>query len=395
MSEPTKLPPAAERAVEGVSEARPVSQAPTLHGTCYAVFAHDIGLGLDLDAAERALARPSHRKLFERRRKLPSYFQYEPAPLRIALDHPSVTVAGVASTPCANVVLFDFGAISVTFEFPLTLDLAGLQELSEQLYDNEDLLSRSSDVAAQVLRMVAPAVTKPNLSELVEDYVIYGVREIAPVTAAADLIATRSEALAQVLRAEGTPLAEQEIEDALTCRIAFGKADLAIVDWNAAIVIDEALDDARAVLEYANVELLEMRYLDDQLDAALDRAHTLLARQLRRGRIWPDPAVASLRELIGLRMDSMALFEGVNNALKLIGDQYLARLYRLAAQRLHLADWDTSILRKLDALESACDKVSTLAAHRRAELLEWIIIILIAGSIGLELVSLGVLHFGN
>ena len=392
MSNSDLAPTPPEHSIATTPEAAP---APTLRGTCYVVFAHDIGLTVNLDAAERALARPSDRRVFERRRKLPSHFRYEPAPLRVALDHPPLNVAGITSTPFAEVVLFDFGAISVTFEFPLTLPLPGLLELSEALYDNADLLSRSSEVAAQILRMVSPAVTKPSLSKLVEDYVIYGVREIAPTTTAADLTAAQSETLAQILRAEETPLSQQEITDALTCRIAFGTADLAIVDWNAAILIDEALDDSRTVLEYANVELLEMRYLDDQLDAALDRAHAVLTRHLRGGRIWPDPALASLRELAELRMDNVALFEGVNNALKLIGDQYLARLYRLAAQRLHLADWDTSILRKLDALESACEKVSTLAAHRRAELLEWIIIILITGSIGLELISLGMQHFGR
>jgi hypothetical protein len=395
MSTPTNSSSVPDMNTRAGGETRSTGPEAALTGACYAVFAHDIGLAVDLDAAELLLATPSHRKILERRRKLPAYFRYEPAPIRIVLDHPPRKVAGVTSVSGVEVVLFDFGAISVTFEFPLSLDLTGLQELSEALHDNEDLVSRSREVAAQVLRMVSPAVVKPNLSEVVEDYFIYGVREVAPPTTVADLIGSRSEALAQILRAEAAPLAQQEIADALACRIAFGQADLAIVDWNTALVFDEAHEDARTVLEYANVELLEMRYLDDQLDAALDRAHGLLAQHLRRRQVWPDPAVASLRTLVELRMDSVALFEGVNNALKLIGDQYLARLYRLAAQRLHLADWDTSILRKLEALESACEKVSTLAAHRRAELLEWIIILLILCSIVLELVSLGFLHPGR
>jgi len=75
------------------------------------------------------------------------------------------------------------------------------------------------------------------------------------------------------------------------------------------------------------------------------------------------------------------LFEGVNNALKLLGDQYLARVYRLVSTRFHLAEWDTSILRKLQTLESIYEKLADTAATRRLEVLEWIIILLTALSL--------------
>ena len=85
-------------------------------------------------------------------------------------------------------------------------------------------------------------------------------------------------------------------------------------------------------------------------------------------------------------MDSAILFEGVNNALKLIGDQYLARLYRLAAHRLHLPDWDSSILRKLQTAESIYTKLSDQQTTLRMEALEWIIIALIAFEVVMSLV---------
>ncbi|HNB58851.1 MAG TPA: hypothetical protein PK308_00960, partial [Phycisphaerales bacterium] len=80
-------------------------------------------------------------------------------------------------------------------------------------------------------------------------------------------------------------------------------------------------------------------------------------------------------------MDSAVLFEGVNNAIKLVGDQYLARVYRLAARRFHLAERDEAILRKLQTLENMYDKMSSQAAARRLEILEWIVIALIALSL--------------
>jgi uncharacterized Rmd1/YagE family protein len=75
----------------------------------------------------------------------------------------------------------------------------------------------------------------------------------------------------------------------------------------------------------------------------------------------------------------------VSNALKLVGDQYLARLYRMAAQRMRLSEWDQSIARKLQTAESIYQKLSDQASTVRLEVLEWIIIVLIAVSILLAL----------
>ena len=80
-------------------------------------------------------------------------------------------------------------------------------------------------------------------------------------------------------------------------------------------------------------------------------------------------------------MDSAFLFERVTNTLKLLGDQYLARVYRLSSRRFHLQGWDTSILRKLDTIESIYEKLTDETVNKRLEVLEWIIIILIAVSI--------------
>ena len=75
----------------------------------------------------------------------------------------------------------------------------------------------------------------------------------------------------------------------------------------------------------------------------------------------------------------------MTNTLKLLGDQYLARVYRLASQRFHLEAWDASILRKLQTLENIYGKMSDRAGTRRMEVLEWIIIALIALSIAVSL----------
>jgi hypothetical protein len=204
------------------------------------------------------------------------------------------------------------------------------------------------------------------------------------------LSSTYAPYVAQLLRSEPSRLSREEVADALACRISFGPDDIALIDWEAALLVDRDADDVRDVLEFANVELLEMRYLDEQLDDALGEAYEALSRQSWR-RVWlPGSFRADLRRIGALQVDSAVLFEGVNNALKLLGDQYLARVYRLVSGRFHLAEWDASILRKLGALESIYQKVSDLASTRRMEVLEWIIILLIALSIVISLPPLSV-----
>ena len=62
-------------------------------------------------------------------------------------------------------------------------------------------------------------------------------------------------------------------------QLSYSTNDITLVDWNAALLIDSEGDDLRALLDFANVELLEMRYVDQKLDRALDQAHETLSRR--------------------------------------------------------------------------------------------------------------------
>jgi uncharacterized Rmd1/YagE family protein len=72
------------------------------------------------------------------------------------------------------------------------------------------------------------------------------------------------------------------------------------------------------------------------------------------------------------------LFERADNALKLIGDQYLARVFDLASTRFHLREWQQSIHRKLETVGDVFDLLVQQASHTRMEVLEIIVVLLIA-----------------
>jgi hypothetical protein len=180
------------------------------------------------------------------------------------------------------------------------------------------------------------------------------------------------QSLAQILRSEERPLSESRVEDALRLHVSYAPEDLLVVDWSSAVALGGS-EDERLVLEFANVELLELRALDKRLDGDLEEAN----RRLHRPRRWIFGG-ADLREVAKLQVDNAMLYESVNNAVSLLGDQWLAEVYALIAQRYDLEKWQASVAHKLASLESIYQKIADESAVRRSELLELIIIALIA-----------------
>jgi hypothetical protein len=345
-------------------------------GTCYAVFAYDIGWSINLEEVNRRITVDTERGRLRHKTRAPQYFEYRPVPLRLMQEGGSLAVGPYQSSPTVEVMAYDFGAVTITYRFALDGPFEGLVELSESLYENEPLLTESRMRVEQLVQTIHSSIERPKIAKEVEDYIIFSIESYSPPQVL-PLWTSRETELAHVLRGERTPLADQEIQDATSCRISYGLEDAALIDWHSAVLFGKEMDDVRAVLEFANVELLEMRMLDEQLDTALDEGYEALTR---KPRLLPLP---------GSQVDGALLFERVTNTLKLLGDQYLARVYRLTSQRFHLEAWDASILRKLETLESIYDKMSNRATTRRMEVLEWIIIVLIAISIAVSFFPIG------
>jgi len=357
------------------------SDAVIAKGTCYPLFAYEVAQSIDLDAAERRMVPVTARQTVKHKRRAPAYFEYRPAPVRVTLDAPVHEVGGHRTLPSVELVLYDFGAVSVSYAIPIDGALSALPALSYELWGNARLLEDSRRHVERLMATLGAVAVRPRIASFVEDYAIFHIEAFATPCDAAALVAEHAATVAQILRAEPHPLSQQEVTDATASRLSFGPSDAAFVDTDATVLFDPEGDDVRAVIEFANTQLLEMRYLDQQLDDALDRSYEMLTgrRWTLRRRYRPD-----LQQLAELHMDGALLFERVTNALKLVGEQYLARIYGLVSRRFRLAEWDAGITRKLQAIDSIYGKMADRVAARRMELLEWIIIALIAFSIAVS-----------
>src|SRR4030095_222711 len=108
------------------------------------------------------------------------------------------------------------------------------------------------------------------------------------------------------------PLSDQEAQLATKLRGSFGPTDLTIIDTDASVVFDPDAADVRAVMEFANAQILEMRFLDQQLDEVLERSYDLLGKQ-HRGFGFRNPEPWTVAQL---QLEAAILFERVTNALK-------------------------------------------------------------------------------
>src|SRR5882672_4861995 len=356
-------------------------------GRCHAFFAYEVAQAIDLDDAEHRLLAGSERQAIKHKRRAPASFEYRPAPLRVTRAGNPHVFGTYKTTPMVELVLYDFGAVSVSYDIPIEGPLDGLPALAEELWGNEGLLADSRRQVEALLPLLADAALRPRIADFVEDYSVFHIEAFTAPAEAATLWTDHAQTVSQILRGAHNPLSQQEVADATALRLSFGPSDATIIDTDAAILFDAEGEDVRDVIEFANTQLLEMRFLDQQLDDALERAYdTLLGRPARLwgpGQLGPD-----LRRLARMQLDSAILFEQVTNALKLVGDQFLARVYSLASRRFHLAEWDASISRKLQTIDGLYEKMTDRATSRRTEMLEWIIIVLIAVEIGLSLITL-------
>ncbi len=352
-----------------------------LDATIHLAFAFDVGYEIDLDRARTLL--PVEAGALPRRRRTPESIRYRPAPLRLTVEPGSMALPGGIAPNRLELGIYDFGALSLMARFPVRETPEGLARLASALADLGPLTESARRALSPWIERVRPAVIEFEFSDLSEEYVIFQLGEVR-----SGWLADHAEWAAGLVRLEGGPYSPDEVREATRLAISYAPNDLVLIDWAAGLVADRDCADTLQVIEFANVQLLEFRHIDDRLDDRLEAAYRLIRPERRKTRPrfpWRshERAVRSVREL---EIEATSLFERADNALKLIGDQYLSRVYALASARFHLGDWQQSIRRKLDTVGDVYDLLVQQAGGSRMEALEIVVVVLIAVEIVLALV---------
>lgn len=317
----------------------------------------------------------------------PPYLQFPVPPLVASL--PDVVFDGRSCS--TRLKLYDYGVVSLRFTFSATGTWNDLTTLAERARSDERMLHFAESTVARICDEYAYALDERHQA-LIEDYLIVEIDRFVEDVDAETLVDDHSGVLASLLLGERKPLSAAETEEALRMRFSYHEDDLTIVQWDTALVYDRR-ESARAIediLEFANSQLLELRTYDALLDRELDVIYKMQPagppRSLR-GRREAEQA-ATLRYLI---VDVLELTDRSSNALKVVGDAYYARIYRAAAKRLGLSDWQRQIDTKLASVGEMYRFFSDQARSRRDEFLEVIIVVLVAVEVVIGILTL--LHF--
>jgi hypothetical protein len=250
-----------------------------------------------------------------------------------------------------RVKYYDYGVLSVLFEFPFAGEWTDLITLSSRWISGTDLPSRAEEIAKEKIARARPALVKPYPSWLSEDYFIFFMREIAGNPSASQLLSACGQQISQVVRGENAVLSDDERREVLQSAMSYYPNDLAVLGWNAAFVYDSAAgsETTMQLLEYANSQLLEFRHYDDIMTHELARVYDTVGQRSSLINRWRLPREASRLQTVLL--DVTELTERADNAIKFLSDMFSARLYRLAASKIGVPDYKSLTQEKLRTAE--------------------------------------------
>ena len=316
------------------------TSTPACRGSFHALLLYDVADELDLEVLRASLGAtaPGRKPEF----KLP-------APVYVRFERPPVV------EPCESICLstgesfegrlkyFDYGVVSLELELPFQAEWEELIALSNRWIEAPEIEQKALQIVRKRLGSVTQAVRKAYPEWLDEVYYAVHVREAqfpdGRVPIAAELLAQRGSAIAQIVRGEINPLSPAEEKEVLGLSMSYYPTDLLVAGWMAAFVYDTAEGAAPTVqlLEYANTQLLEYRRYDEMLTRVLKRAYDSLERGGGLFSRWRLAAEAT--RLNTLRLDITELSERTDNAIKFLSDMFYARAYQMASAKVGVNDY--------------------------------------------------------
>jgi hypothetical protein len=332
---------------------------------------YDTGREIDLDWLEKALARNYFTARTSFVRVKPKSIMLEEPPLMLQMLPVRIERDGRQFEFSVQARIFDIGAFSFCFVYEC--NEAGPAELEEIafLFAGQEGLS---DYYIQYLRTLSEIV-RPHIKnfaitpEFYEDYTIF-------------VTDRRDEAVDPVplLIGEKVKISPQMREEITKYSLSYTTDDITILSWDSALICNpEGSTDLIDLIEFANVQVLELRYYDQELTREMEKMYDEIERadrfsSFRRGREYH----AIMARLMETSAGISETIEKVDNLIKVTEDIYYARVYAMALKVLRSSQWSESVSRKIEVIQENYSMLSDEVRIQHSNFLEWIIIVLIA-----------------
>jgi hypothetical protein len=367
--------------VAPVTQTKPVERATARYtGEVVYIYAFDVAYDTARQPIAQLLGQPVEQFSVDGNKRSPrQFFFYKPQMVRLP---PVERTCSFGTFRVERAIkLLPVGAISITVRVPFEVqhveDLVAYHDLK---FGDCSLHEEARQLAQQVVTELKSHLIRP-VAQLPEEeaYTVFCLaspptsRDGLPVSAETWFQSQRRAVAALLTQeSEGERLSRQESEESTGRYLSYYDNDLVVIDWDAALIVDEPqdFDETLYIMELANLQLAELEAYDRILDSALERSYRDLSDRTLRSRS------DTLRQLREIRIDMARFNDELSNITKFFGDWHLARIYEKLASRFHLSEWHRNIDRKLETLAELYQLFKQDSINRWMMILEITIVLL-------------------
>ena len=337
-------------------------------GNIFLFYSYDIGDEIDLEDIR------SKKVLNELLVPLSPYFKNYNIPLSFEMPEN----VRKDDFNCIISKVYRFGVLSFCYKLHFEEDL---EELKLKLINIYNKYKKQSDLRAKVIfDKILKSVEKPAFYHLKNSYYVVQVEPPEPTIQPELFKKKYGDKIASILRLERTRLSGFQSKNILATTTGYSGNDFLIIDDEASFVYDDEVKELLEFFELASIQQLELQYFDRLLNARLE-SHYLRPYKIPFTAYIPFVAGRinlPAQQLARLRVDISVITERLESSINMAGDAYYSHVYSMLVDQLSIRQWKKSIDSKLDIIRDLYTAYQHQLDTVHAELLEVIIIILIA-----------------
>lgn len=335
-------------------------------GNIFILHSFDVGEDINLEKLKDSDV------LVRKSLALSKYFKNYHIPLGVELPNPE------SSPHLVSAKIHNFGVITLRYQIPFASTLEELRgRINEIDYQFQE---QSVADAGSIFQKIKPFVAQPKFFYLRCSYDLIQVNTDPIHGDVVKLKHDYGNLITSLLRFETESLSDYQRNEMLADAIGYYQGDLILIDTDAAFAYDDEYEEKLDIIEFANIQFLELQYFDRVLDKKLNVYYEGKLKDLSWRAYLPVLGSATsqtLGELERVKVDISVITDRLENSVKLAGDAYYSELYALLFQKLGLKSWRESLANKLSIIQDISYVHQNRIESGRQDFLSLIIIVLI------------------
>lgn len=241
---------------------------------------YDVAYEIDLLKVEDKLKKEAKRLKIERK-PFSRAFEFANPPVSFQLKGIEKEINGRMVNFNVYSKAYDYGVMSIILEIPVSdMDIQSLEGLALSLEDSEDIGIECRRQLDQVTTILRDSFSGFNISRFEEDYTIFYIDSFYPEMGFDEFLGSYD--ISRLLLYEEKSLDSRIEDELISLRFSYYKNDGVVLNWDNAFIIEPSKSmEIPDILEFANAQLLELRYYDNLVDRELDSIYESISKKRR------------------------------------------------------------------------------------------------------------------